>query len=131
MRRLIRTTLALALGTAVLGSTAAPAHAEPIEIPYLILFHHQWFQGRSIVLTQPTSHLGGDSDEATSIINNDGVAWVLYDDDSYGDRRYCIRPGESVLNLGDDRWKFNDKITSALPLESASCGKFPPFFGNG
>nr|WP_083977571.1 beta/gamma crystallin-related protein [Herbidospora sakaeratensis] len=128
MRRLM---LTLAAGAVVLGSAAGPVRAEPIGIPYLVMFHDEYFRGRQIVVTQATSHLDGDSDEASSVINNDGVAWVLYDDESYGDRRYCVRPGESVLDLGDDRWKFNDKITSALPLKSAGCGTFPPFHGNG
>ena len=68
------------------------------------------------------------SDKISSIRNLDSVAWVLFDDKNYQDRRYCIRPGESVPDLGAPMWKFNDKTSSVLRLTTASCTGYPAFY---
>ncbi|TKK81104.1 hypothetical protein FDA94_34115 [Herbidospora galbida] len=71
------------------------------------------------------------SDKTSSLTNYDWNAWVVYDDKNYRDRHYCIRPGETVPNLSSSRWKFNDKISSAKRLQSASCAGYPAFFTTG
>ncbi|WP_156046093.1 hypothetical protein [Herbidospora cretacea] len=76
----------------------------------------------------PRGDLAGLSDKASSLINRDWNAWVVYDDKWFRDRRFCIRPGESVPNLSAAQWKFNDKISSAQRLDSASCAGYPAFF---
>lgn len=72
--------------------------------------------------------LGHFGDEASSVKNTDAShAWVLYDDDNYKDRRFCIRPNQSINNLHDSRWNFGDKISSVKRLKSSSCAGYPTF----
>ncbi|WP_062433304.1 hypothetical protein [Herbidospora daliensis] len=134
---------AVALG--LLGA-AAPAQATELDFHTLYLFEHGGYDGRATPLqtvewsdaghfwvfrpiSQPELPLFND--EASSLTNNDWNAWVVFDDKNYRDRRYCIRPGESVPSLGAQQFKFNDKISSALRLESASCAGYPAFFTTG
>ncbi|WP_169982863.1 MULTISPECIES: hypothetical protein [unclassified Microbispora] len=143
----IRTRLALATiasAVAVLGVSGAttPAHAADEEWPTLVLRGDAGYEGSIRVMRElvsnpyygwvyvPTSSpdLGGFSDKTSSLSNNDAVAWVLYDDKYYFDRHYCIRPGETVPNLSSSRWKFNDKISSAKRLATASCAGYPAFY---
>ena len=69
----------------------------------------------------------GFNDKASSVRNNTQYAWVLFDDDTYEDRRYCLKPGLRIYHLGLDQWKFNDKVSSVLKLSTGSCGSYPVF----
>jgi hypothetical protein len=87
-------------------------------------------QGLSGVHTYSGSQadLGHFGDEASSVKNTDrSNAWVLYDDDNYRDRRFCIRPNQTINNLHDSRWRFGDKISSVKRLGSSSCRGYPTF----
>jgi hypothetical protein len=67
------------------------------------------------------------SDRASSVENTMSVAWVLYDDSGFGDRRYCIKPGQVINNLHASAWNFGDKISSVRKLGTASCSGYPTF----
>ena len=146
----IRTRLALATvvsAAAMLGvsGVAAPAHAVDEQWHTLVLHEDAGYEGgvRAMYTVvsndaydrvyMPTSSpdLGSFSDKTSSLTNNDWMAWVVYDDKQYRDRHYCIRPGETVPNLSSSQWKFNDKISSAKRLETASCAGYPAFYSTG
>ena len=59
-------------------------------------------------------------DKASAVKNRTSDAWVIYDDDGYDDRNYCIPAGGTVRSLGD-KWSFNDKTSSVERLSRASC----------
>nr|WP_062331104.1 hypothetical protein [Herbidospora sakaeratensis] len=142
------TTRLLGAAAVVLGllSAAAPAQATELDFRTLYLFEHAGYEGRyRPVQTLEWNELGHFwvyrqasapelplfNDETSSLTNNDWNAWVVYDDKDYQDRRYCVRPGETVPNLSAQQFKFNDKISSARRLESASCAGYPAFFTTG
>ena len=109
--------------------TATPSYASSVP---LRLYEHTGYNGSSISLYSSDSNLWwnkGFGDVASSVKNpsSSAVAWVLYDDTGYGDRHYCIRPGQSISNLGADAWKFGDKISSVKELGTASCAGYPTF----
>ncbi|WP_062348870.1 hypothetical protein [Herbidospora yilanensis] len=133
----------VALG--VLGA-ASPAQAVTLDFRTLYLFDDAGYEGAKVpVQTLEWNELGQFwvyrqvskpefptfNDKTSSLINNDWRAWVVFDDKNYQDRRYCIRPGETVPNLSAQQFKFNDKISSALRLEGASCAGYPAFFTTG
>ncbi|KAA9375415.1 hypothetical protein F5972_27005 [Microbispora cellulosiformans] len=130
MSRLTRTITCLAAAAAVAGTiTAAPAaHAElkPGEWAGLYLYDDSWYEGEHRVFTYSNGSIGF-SDRASSIVNNTWLAWVVYDDRDFRDRRYCIRPWEKVDVLGAPQWKFNDKISSVQLLNSYNCDGYPTF----
>jgi hypothetical protein len=129
---------------AVLGVSAAatPAHAVDEEWHTLVLHDDAGYEGAikalykvvsndaydQVYMPASSTDLAGFSDKTSSLTNNDWMAWVVYDDKYYEDRHYCIRPGETVPNLSSSRWKFNDKISSARRLDTASCAGYPAFY---
>ncbi|MCC5577113.1 hypothetical protein IMZ11_15920 [Microtetraspora sp. AC03309] len=144
----MRLALATIVSAAALGvfGAATPAQATDDDYYTLVLHDDAGYEGWRRVLQKlvwhpelgaegmwvvtPTSEpdLGGFSDKTSSLVNNDWMAWVVYDDKNYRDRHYCIRPGETVPNLSSSRWKFNDKISSAWRLNTASCAGYPAFY---
>jgi hypothetical protein len=104
---------------------AAPAEA---TLEGLLLGEHQNLDSPRFYANSERN-LRGFSDETSSIRNESPVAWVLFDDREFEDRRYCIRPGEQVDDLHDRTWRFGDKTSSIMRLTSASCAGFPAFFG--
>lgn len=122
---------AVAIATAVLaiGLSAAPNEVDAGWYP-LRLWEHTNYNGVDINLYESYSELRwskGFNDLTSSAYNLDSVAWVLYDDTNYGDRRYCIEPGQKIANLHAAAWNFGDKISSAKRLSTASCGNYPRF----
>ncbi|WP_204043928.1 hypothetical protein [Acrocarpospora phusangensis] len=88
-----------------------------------------WYEGYSRIFGGSNANMPSYySDKISAIRNYDSVAWVLFDDKYYEDRRFCIRPGESVPDLGAPQWKFNDKTSSVLRLTTASCAGYPAFY---
>lgn len=61
----------------------------------------------------------GFGDKTSAVKNRTSVAWVIYDDHDYDDRRICLRAGAQVSRLSD--YDFNDKTSSAKRLSSDSC----------
>lgn len=130
--RLLSATL---IGAAALTATAAPAsaHAEPVA---LALFQDRGYVGAHVgYFFDSWSNLADHpdwnwSDEASSVKNNDTVAWVLFDDRSFdkADRHFCLRSGQQVFNLGSGPWKFNDKTSSIKRLRTDDCSGFPTFY---
>lgn len=124
-------TKATAVITACVAAAATVVTATPSSASYspITLHEHTGYRGYSINLWSSDSNLWNRSfsDATSSVENKSAVAWVLYDDSGYSDRRYCIKPGQTISNLGADAWKFNDKISSVKELGSASCGNYPTF----
>ncbi|GIH25949.1 hypothetical protein Aph01nite_42590 [Acrocarpospora phusangensis] len=83
--------------------------------------------GQNYLYYDSTPNLGGPGDEASSVFNDTEDAWVLYDDSGYRDRRYCIRSGQYIGDLHHPAWKFGDKISSVLRLNTRSCAGYPTF----
>jgi Beta/Gamma crystallin len=129
MKLLSRTkALALAAATVTVATTLTAAPSQAYDYP-LWLYEHTGYNGYSIALYSSDSNLWnrGFSDATSSVRNVSSVAYVLYDDSGYSDRRYCIRSGESISNLHNDAWKFGDKISSVKKLGSNSCEGYPRF----
>lgn len=127
MKRTLRALLAVAaVAGATLTATASPAVADGEP---LILYEHSGYKGYpSAFWDSEVSLSWWTSDSTSSVANYSSVAWVLYDDRYFEDRRYCIRPGERVERLGDAPWKFNDKISSIKKLSGPGCEGYPPFY---
>lgn len=70
-------------------------------------------------------------DKTSSVMNRTSVAWVVYDDHDYRDRRFCLPPGVSVRDFGADAYKFNDKASSARRMSSAACPSGTPAITQG
>ncbi|MGW6128538.1 peptidase inhibitor family I36 protein [Cellulomonas sp. NPDC055163] len=131
MKISVKTKVAAALVTAgvaattILSATSSAASSAPLS-----LYEHKGFGGVHVSLYSSDSNLWwnkGFGDTASSVKNHSTVAWVLYDDTGYSDRRFCILPGQTISNLGADAWKFNDKISSVKELGTASCAGYPTF----
>jgi hypothetical protein len=106
--------------------TATPASAAS----NLALYWNQNYRGSVYITSSSDSNLDDGlqaGDEASSVHNGTTVAWVLFDDAGYADRRYCIRPGQRVANLHAQAWNFGDKISSVRRLGTASCSGYPQF----
>lgn len=120
--------LALTAASVTIATTlsAAPSHA----FEAIWMYEHTGYNGYSIAVGSSESNLWWDrgfGDMASSVRNVSSVAYVLYDDTGYSDRRYCIRAGESISNLHNDAWNFGDKISSVKRLGSNSCAGYPRF----
>lgn len=89
----------------------------------LCLFDDHDYEDRRITLGSSEDDMNDVDfgDKTSSVQNKTSVSWVLYDDDSYEDRAFCIKPGVSVPDFGADAYKFNDKTSSARRLGSAKC----------
>lgn len=128
IRALLCTAITVMLGLGL----ASPAHAATStehDLPYLYLFDDAWYEDIYDVFDDNDGNFDfWSNDEASSAKNYSGVAWVLYDDTYYRDRRFCIRPGEEVPDLGAPAYKFNDKISSVKKLATASCEGHPAFY---
>ena len=122
-----------AVMTAVAAATAlgvaTPALAAPVtaQAGYLTLAENQNLSGQNWNYSDTNSNLGGPGDEASSVFNGSDRAWVLYDDTSFRDRRYCITPGQRINNLHSSSWNFGDKISSIARLGGTSCAGYPTF----
>ncbi|MEN3538387.1 hypothetical protein AAH991_24970 [Microbispora sp. ZYX-F-249] len=144
----VRLGLATAVSAvAVLGvsAAAAPAHAVDEKWHTLVLHDDAGYEGAirtlytvvsndaydRVYMPSSSPDLGGFGDKTSSLTNNDWMAWIVYDDKQYRDRHYCVRPGETVPNLSSSQWKFNDKISSARRLDTASCAGYPAFYSVG
>ena len=127
MTRTLRSLISVAaVTTATLTTLVAPAHAEAGP---LVLYTDSFFEGYPLTYWHSDPAMSyGTSDKASSVKNYDDVAWVLFDDKQYRDRRYCIRPGEEVARLGADALRFNDKISSVYRMPTADCGQYPAFY---
>jgi hypothetical protein len=123
-RRLARLVAAGILVGATL-TFASPAQA---QVEGLYLSKDRDHRGETRIYTTSRSSFGGGfSDEASSAENYSSLAWVLFDDENYRDRHYCLRPHEIVYNLHDPAWNFGDKVSSALRLNTSSCAGYPTF----
>jgi len=128
MSRGTRLLASIAAAAAVFAGTAGASTPAQASTAGLFAANDSWYQGFSGTITETWSNLGYDSDKYSSVRNEDSVAWVLFDDKYFRDRRFCIRPGESVPDLGAPLWKFNDKTSSVLRLSTASCEGYPAFY---
>lgn len=123
MRKAI-STVAVWLSAVTLSMLSAmPAHAYSTHI---VLGEHQNFAGETPGYSRSTSSISF-SDKASSVKNYTSSAWVLYDDRGYGDRHYCIRPGQVINDLHYRAWNFGDKISSLRRLGTRSCAGHPTF----
>jgi hypothetical protein len=127
MTRTLRALLsATALATVTLATVAAPAHADG---GFLVLYTDSLFKGDPLVYWQSDPAMSyWSSDKASSVRNHDSVAWVLFDDKQYRDRRFCIRPGKEMAYLGAEAYRFNDKISSVRRMPTADCEGHPEFW---
>jgi hypothetical protein len=133
-----RALFAAALVTAVIAAVpmvAGPAAAAGAATePRGLWLYQDWnYKGKSRLFTDSWSNLADViewnwSDKTTSVRNADTVAWVLYDDRGFRDRSYCIRPGERVIDLQPNPWRFNDKTSSIKRLSTASCSGYVAFY---
>jgi len=108
--------------------TAAPAAQADAAAGQLLLGRDQSLTGTVWSHRSSIANLGSsEGDKASSAKNEDSVAWVLYDDKNYKDRRYCLTPGRYIRDLHGGSWNFGDKISSVYRLSTASCAGYPTF----
>ncbi|GAA2904806.1 hypothetical protein GCM10010517_70920 [Streptosporangium fragile] len=127
MKKSFRTVVAGVVITASLGFSGAAFPAQA-QVTGLRFYEDDDFKGevKSYYATQ--WYLWEWNHWASSVRNSDDVAWVLYDDWDYADRRFCLRSGEEVKRLGDEQWRFNDKTSSIRRLSTNSCAGYPAFY---
>ncbi|GAA2904811.1 hypothetical protein GCM10010517_70930 [Streptosporangium fragile] len=133
--RIAITGTALALSVGFSGA-ASPAQAEEKGLQ---LYASNEFEGSTRVWSDSVPRLKNYdaingytwNDMAASVKNTDDVAWVLYDDSDYRDRRFCLRSGESVTWLEHEQWRFNKKTSSIRRLTLNSCVGYPAFYNYG
>jgi hypothetical protein len=129
MKMLSRPLAVVALAAAVLVvGLPSQANADPDDCPpnRLCLWHNQNFESTLFHRVASSSGLGSNSDEAHSVFNNSQNAWILYDDSGFSDRRFCVRPGTRVSDLGSQAVKFGDKISSVQRLRAGLSFCFGP-----
>lgn len=126
--RMYRSILAVLASTVLAPMVAGAGLTQAIGSYGLYLAEDQNLD-RGVHFVHSDRDLGYFGDEASSVRNEDSVAWVLFDDDGYRDRRFCIRPEETVNNLHASPWKFGDKTSSILRLADESCRSYPAFYG--
>ncbi|MGW0395088.1 hypothetical protein ACWDYJ_30280 [Streptomyces sp. NPDC003042] len=126
-KKIINTLLVASAITAASLATAPAAQAGP-QAEGLLLGQHQNLGGAQWFFNGSQSNLGsiGAGDKASSARNDDRVAWVLYDDAGYSDRR-CLAPGRFIRDPHYGGWNFGDKISSVKRLTTASCSGYPVF----
>jgi hypothetical protein len=130
MSRIKALLCAAAAGVLGLGPVS-PAHAATStknSVEYLELYDNAWYEGVGWGRKDSDYNFSfWRNDEASSARNNTSVAWVLYDDTYFEDRRFCILPHQEVPDLGAPAYKFNDKISSVEKLATGSCAGYPTF----
>jgi hypothetical protein len=128
IKALLGTAVASVLGLGPASAAHAATFIDHHNLPYLYLFTDSWYEDIYDVYPDSEDNFSySDNDEASSAKNLSAVAWVLYDDTYYRDRRFCIRPGEEVPDLGAPAYEFSDKISSVKRLDTASCAGYPTF----
>ncbi|WP_179855071.1 peptidase inhibitor family I36 protein [Paractinoplanes atraurantiacus] len=123
-----------AMATASLFALSAPAEAAQavcIEPEPAALYLYENRNGSGDVFQATASVIDfrvfGFNDKASRVWNKyDCRAWVLYDDNQFEDRHYCIRPNQTV-DLHLEKWNFGDKISSVKKLTGKSCSGYPTF----
>lgn len=121
--------MATVVTPAVVG-TPAQADIAQCGSNLMCFWHDQGFGGRFFSLTASDAHLGSHSDEAHSVYNRTGVAWVLYDDENFRDTHWCIPPGVRNRDIGASPYRFGDKITSARRLGVRTCESYRNVISN-
>lgn len=120
----------LLVGAMLTSFMSSPASAADTR---LVLSENRDGTGRSCYYSSSSANLNNSSqcngiqfgDKASLARNIGTVAWVLYDDTSYNDRAYCIRPGR-VVDLHASR-DFGDKTSSIKQLSTSSCSGYTEF----
>ncbi|MFG1996309.1 peptidase inhibitor family I36 protein [Actinoplanes sp. NPDC048988] len=123
----------VAMATASLFALSTPAEAQAvcIEPEPAALYLYANRNGSGDVFQATVSVIDfrvfGFNDKASRVWNKyDCRAWVLYDDNQFEDRHYCIRPNQTV-DLHLEKWNFGDKISSVKKLTGKSCSGYPTF----
>ena len=131
-RRLLALAAVAAMASASLVAvSSSPAHAVCINPDSSALYMYENRDGSGDVyqatITLASLHSVHYNDKASRLWNKYTCnAWVVYDDSNFGDRRYCIRPRQTV-DLHREQWNFGDKISSIRKLGNGSCSGYPTF----
>ncbi|GAB3993252.1 hypothetical protein GCM10028771_17790 [Nocardioides marmoraquaticus] len=120
----------MAAATVVASTTVvspAQADTDQCDSGQMCFWHNQSYGGRFFYRTSSDGDLGGDSDEAHALYNRTSKNWIVYDDKNFdsSDRRFCVRPGRRVADLGNSSLKFGDKISSAKKLTGGCPAEIP------
>jgi hypothetical protein len=108
---------------------AGPAYAEAATCRkgHMCFWWDQGYNGRLFATSTSQADLDvwgrGDSDEAHSLHNRTGVAWLVYDDKKYDatDRHFCVMSGVRNYDIGTGPYRIGDKISSVRRLGSNRC----------
>ncbi len=87
----------------------------------LCLFDDKGYKDRRVALTASENNMKDVSfgDKTSSVKNNTGVAWRLYEDSDYRGRILCVPRNGLSSNLND--YGFGDKTSSARRYSTAGC----------
>lgn len=119
-----KTASALLAATAAVATTlgvATPASAGPMTGLYL--GEHQGLGGNVWFFLGDTPNVRGAEDRASSVRNESGSAWILFEHKNYGGRAYCSPPYSWFNDLHVSWIGFGDKISSVKPM--ADCAGYP------
>jgi hypothetical protein len=126
MRDHLRLVIAAAIATTALTATAAAVPAQAAGP--LVLGQNQSLGGLNWTFTSNNTDIASTGgDRASSIRNDDVVAWVVYQHDTYRGRAYCILPGQEIWDLHEQQWQFGDMISSVRRRPDATCHDNPMF----
>jgi hypothetical protein len=124
--KIIRGLIAAVAAVAAAMATA-PASQADTRAAGLLLGQHQNLGGSVWYFSDNRADIGSAGDKASSARNDDTVAWLLFDDKNFSDRRYCLAPRHYVKDLHYASWNFGDKISSVKRLTTSSCSGYPTF----
>jgi hypothetical protein len=117
---LLAATAAAAAALATTSAANAAASAGGLR-----LGEHQNLGGQVWFFDGSRSSIGGANDEASSALNDDTVAWVVYQHSSYRGRELCLTPGRYIADFHGSWLDFGDKISSVKRLGTSSCEGHP------
>ncbi|NEY32592.1 hypothetical protein GTU99_10375 [Streptomyces sp. PRKS01-65] len=126
LNKIVRGLIAVVAAVATAMVTAPASHAGT-RAAGLLLGQHQNLGGSVWYFPGSKADIGSAGDKASSAKNDDTVAWLLFDDKNFSDRRYCLAPGYYVKDLHFGSWNFGDKISSVKRLTTSSCSGHPTF----
>lgn len=115
-RLMIRGAAAALLGGAVLA-TAPAAMASDAQFPgsagKLTMWEDDSYKGHVESRASYDTNFSNDAfdDQLSSFVNKTGNWWILYEDNTYGGAKVCVKPHSHDANIGGDT-KYEDDISS-------------------
>ncbi|WP_030671016.1 peptidase inhibitor family I36 protein [Streptomyces sp. NRRL B-1347] len=115
-----------AVAIAATALVTAPQAAADTKAIGLYLGEHQNLGGAKWYFDKTETSVGRAEDKASSVWNDSGYAWVIFEHKNHRGRAYCLYPNKRVHDLHVQWLSFGDKISSVRRLADAGCAGYPP-----